>query len=612
MATKEAAPEQPPAASPSAGESHHDAGRSAGLRDPSRSEFWHRVKEHKVVQWTIAYGAAAYTLLHIVEMVASALDWPHLVVRILTLSLIFGIPVAATLAWYHGHRALRRVSGPELAILTVLLIIAGGVLWFIGRPSHDHASAGISAETPALVSKSPSAAALPEKSIAVLPFLDMSEKKDQEYFADGMAEEVIDLLARLPGLKVIGRTSSFQFRSKALDVRSIGAALGVAHVLEGSVRRSGDKVRVTAQLLNTRDGAHEWSETYETRFNDVLSVQDAIASNLARALEVAVGTMATWDTRSETPEAYDLFMQGRQALDTNSEEGCKRAVSLFTQVLQLNPKSTRALVFLARTYTSLGDEGWLPPGDAFGKARQLALRALQVDPNNSGAHVVLAYVHLVYDWDWPEAEREMDVAFKLGQRDGWALSAAAEIASAQAQWSRAEQLVREALAQDPLDPIPHMLLGNWVYVRQGRYAEAEGPIRRALQINPTFGTGRYFLAVCLLMQGRLNEALAEGENELPRDGKYQVQSLVLYAMHRKSESDDALKTAIKQSEADWPMSIARVYAFRGEYDQALMWLERAYQYRDEDLYFIKGDPQLRSMEADPRYKAFLRKMNLPE
>jgi len=152
MATHEAAPEKPPAASPRSSESHDDAVRSAGLRDPSRSAFWQRVKDHKVVQWTIAYGAAAYTLLHIVEMVASALDWPHLVVRILTLSLILGVPVAATLAWYHGHRALRRVSGPELAILTVLLIIAGGVLWFVGRPSHDHVSAGMTAETAAPVS----------------------------------------------------------------------------------------------------------------------------------------------------------------------------------------------------------------------------------------------------------------------------------------------------------------------------------------------------------------------------------------------------------------------------------------------------------------------------
>ncbi len=455
-------------------------------------------------------------------------------------------------------------------------------------------------------------AAISDKSIAVLPFVDMSEKKDQEYFADGMADEILDLLAKIPGLKVIGRTSSFQFKGRNEDLRAIGEKLGAAYVLEGSVRRSGNQMRVTAQLISTVDGAHRWSDTYDSRFDDVLKVQDAIASNLARALEVAVGTLATSDRRADSPQAYDLFLQGMQALDTNTKEGCERAIGLFSQVLQLDPMSARALVALARTYEDLGEQGWMLPKEAFEKARYFALRALQVDPKSGGAHAVLAYVHLIFDWDWAAAEKEIDFAFTYGERSAWALDVAAQIATTLGQWSHAEQFVREALAQDPLDPTAHTLLGYWIFARQGRDAEAEAPLRRVLQLSPNYGSGRYFLAICLLMQGRLQEALDEAQAEQPQDGKYQVSSEVLFAMHRKAESDDALKKAIKQSEGDWPVSIAKVYAFRGERDQALNWLDRAYQFHDEDLYFIKGDPQLRSLDSDPRYKAFLRKMNLPE
>jgi adenylate cyclase len=195
---------------------------------------WERIKAHKVVQWTLAYAAAAYTLLHAAEMVSDALDWPHIIVRVVTLILFLVGPVVATLAWYHGHRAQHRVSGTELSILTVLLVIAGGVLWFVGRPTQERPRE--SSAQPTLVRRT--AAAAPEKSIAVLPFVDMSENKDQEYFADGMAEEILDLLEKVPNLSVIGRTSSFQFKGHSEDLRTIGEELGVANVVEGSVRKA--------------------------------------------------------------------------------------------------------------------------------------------------------------------------------------------------------------------------------------------------------------------------------------------------------------------------------------------------------------------------------------
>jgi adenylate cyclase len=452
----------------------------------------------------------------------------------------------------------------------------------------------------------------PKRSIAVLPFVDLSEKHDQEYFADGMAEEVIDLLAKLPDLHVVGRTSSFQFRGKATDVRSIGAALNVAYVLEGSVRRSGDQIRVTAQLLSGADGTHRWSDTYEAKFEDIFKVQDSIAADLARNLQVSITTLSRNDPLAAHPEAYDLFLKGMQALDIASEEGANRAVALLGEVVRLEPRSPRALATLAYAYSVLGSEGWMAPTEAFGTARRIALKALALDGQNAMAHVVVANVAAIFEWNWTDANRELTTALSLSDRDSVTLVNAAQIASAQGHWDQAHQYVSEALAKDPLFADAYMALGAWVHLRTGKYADAESALRRGLQIRPHWGTGQYFLATCLLMQGRLSEAIVEAQRETPRDGRYQASSAIFFAMQRQKDSDEALRQAIAESGSDWPSSIAKLYAFRNERDKALEWLKRAYEFRDEDLYWIKGDPLLKNLESDPRYRAFLRNMNLPE
>ena len=500
----------------------------------------------------------------------------------------------------------------KAAVLVISAVLAVALAYFVADKfwlSKRVASSTVSMT----VGARSQPAAVPEKSIAVLPFIDLTEKQDQGYLADGMAEEVIDLLARLPGLKVIGRTSSFQFRGKALDVRSIGTTLGVAHVLEGSVRRSGDKVRVTAQLVNTRDGAHEWSDTYETTFDDVLKVQDAIAGSLARALEIAVGEVQIPVARTVSPEAYELFLKGMHAFDIFSQEGNEEAIGLFTQSLQLDSKFAPAAVGIAWAYERTGENGWLPTPEAFGRARANALQALEIDPKLGAAHTVLAAVHLAYDWDWAAAEREIQMAFALGGRDAAGLTTAARIASATDPASeKAVSFLREAIALDPLNAEAHMILGWWVYARTGRFVEAERSMRRGLQIDPRWGSGHFFLALDLITLGRLDDALVAAKEETFEDGQFECLAMIYHAQNRKADSDAALARAIAQNGADWASAIAQVYAFRGESDKALQWLDRAYAQHDEDLYFIKGDPILRALEPDPRYKAFLHKINLLE
>ena len=252
------------------------------------------------------------------------------------------------------------------------------------------------------------------------------------------------------------------------------------------------------------------------------------------------------------------------------------------------------------------------PNETFTLGTQAAEQALKIDPKNGQAHVALANVAAIYEWNWEKAERELDSALRLTGRDTETLVASAQILSGEGQYDRAMKLLHEALAKDPLYTDAYITLGCWIYLRTRKYPEAEEAIRHGLQIRPHWGTGQYWLAISLLQQGKLPEALAEAQREKVQDGKYQATSVVMHAMHRSAESDHALEQAITQNQADWPSSIARVYAFRGQTDEALKWLERAYVFRDEDLYFIKDDPLLQKLETDSRYKAFLRKLNLPD
>jgi TolB-like protein len=451
-----------------------------------------------------------------------------------------------------------------------------------------------------------------DKSIAVLPFTDMSEKKDQEYFADGIAEEVLDRLAQVPGLKVVGRASSFQFKGKSAAPASVGAALGVAYLLEGSVRKEVGHVRVAAQLVEARTGSQRWSNRFDSDLVDVLSVQDTIAAELARALQIAVEVDTAPRTSIKSPEALDAYLRGLQSVDRDTQEGCEAAVAQFQQALALDPTFAPAAIGLARAYAFIGAYAWLPTRVAFERARQAALLAQRLDPKSPSPHVFMAEIHVAYDWDWAGADRELQQAFALGSRDIHGAQIASFLAAARGHWDEALQLGIEAIALDPLNADAYGTLGYEIYLRSGHLVEAEQSFRRALQIAPEYGSGHYFLGVALMLQGHHEAALAEFRKETLDDGQLEGSAMAHFAAGRKAESDAQLAEAIRHNATTWASEIARVYAFRGEKDRAFEWLDRAYEARDEALYFIKGDPLLKNLEGDPRYQAFLRKMNLPD
>jgi TolB-like protein len=451
-----------------------------------------------------------------------------------------------------------------------------------------------------------------DKSVAVLPFTDMSEKKDQEYFADGIAEELLDRLAQVPGLKVVGRASSFQFKGKSADAANVGAALGVAYLLEGSVRREADRLRVAAQLVEARTGSQRWSDRFDSDVVDVLQVQDTIAAELARALQIAVEADTAPRSSVKSPQVLDAYLRGLQFRNRESRESLEAAVVNFQQALTLDPTFAPAANGLAEIYVHIGAQAWLPTRIAFERAREAAELAQRLDPKSAAPHVYLAQVHLYYDWDWAGADRELQQAFALGPRESSGTLTASQLASARGHQVESRELGIGAITLDPLNARAYMILGWKVYLHTGQFAEAEQAVRRGLQIAPKWGSGQYVLGETLLLQGHHEAALTEFRKETLDDGQLEGSALAYYAAGHKTESDAQLAEAIRRNGMSWPSEIARVYAFRGEKDKAFEWLNRAFNDRDGDLYIIKGDPLFKNLEGDPRHKAFLRKMNLLE
>jgi TolB-like protein/DNA-binding winged helix-turn-helix (wHTH) protein len=301
---------------------------------------------------------------------------------------------AAAVAIPSGSR-LPGIVPLALAAALLLALFVGGKSWLSRRTAaveHPQATAAITTG---------------DKSVAVLPFVDMSEQKDQQYFADGTAEEVLDLLAKVPGVRVIGRTSSFQFKGERPDLRTVGSTLGSTYVVEGSVRKSGEQLRVTAQLIDARDGSLLWSQTYDEAVGDVLKIQGQIAAGIVRALQVTIGADHLRPRPIlRTTEAYDAYLRGRYAYDRRDQGGLETAAGYFRQALELDPSSIRAAEWLAMSQLGLSEMGFVPPREGFEKARASVELALKLDPQSGMMYALMASIHVKYDWDWVAAAEE--------------------------------------------------------------------------------------------------------------------------------------------------------------------------------------------------------------
>lgn len=455
-------------------------------------------------------------------------------------------------------------------------------------------------------------AAVSEKSIAVLPFIDMSERKDQEYFSDGLAEELIDRLAHVANLKVIARTSSFQFKGKNDDIRLIGQRLGAANLLEGSVRTSGRRVRVTAQLISASDGSHRWSQTYDRDMQDIFKVQDAIATAVVASLEETIsGPARSQGDRPASPDAYKAVLRGRYFRQKGTKDDAERAVAEFKHALNIDPNNATAAAELARAYNYMGLGGWTPPRQAASEAREAAHRALALDPSLALTHRVLASIAWNYDFDYKTGRAEDRRATELDPdapdvNIGHGLDAIAA-----GHPDLALGYFRKEVDRDPLNPQAwnNLLLAQWDF---GQIAEAMATAKTILELSPQYAGAHCVLGQLLLDQRKPAEALAEMHAETDEASRAACVPDALWELGRHAEADTMLADAEMKYADVAATGFATSYARRSDRDAAFAWLDRAVQNREPYVTMIKSDWTLRSLHDDPRWAALLKKLNLPE
>jgi len=454
-------------------------------------------------------------------------------------------------------------------------------------------------------------------SIAVLPFADLSPEKNQEYFCDGMAEEIIDALSKIGGIRVVARTSSFAFKGKQQDIREIGKKLNVAAVLEGSVRKDGNRLRVTAQLNSVADGYHLWSETYERELKDVFTVQDEISRAIVNTLQLKLsGRGIQTNSSPESVETYELYLQGRYHWRRWRTEGAEQAIHYFEAAIQKDPKYAPAYAGVAYSYCWLGFFGAVPPTEAMPKARQAAEKALALDDSLAAAHTALAYVKALYEFDWPVAEREFKRAIELNAGDADAHFGYG-IAYLSPQ-GRLEDTVREmqlASDLDPLSPVQANYLGL-AYQFVGRRAEAIAQYKRALDLDPNFVEARLHLANAYLDPGRFKDFYAELDRAQAIWGDSRIDPTRAFGMAlegRKAEALELVHKCEKPGTGAFVQStyIANVYAVLGDKEQMYTWLEKAYADRDGMLVYANKQGCYRPYRSEPRFVALLRKLGLP-
>ena len=463
-------------------------------------------------------------------------------------------------------------------------------------------------------------------SIAVLPFVNRSRSEDDEYFSDGLADEIRNMLAKIRGLRVAARTSSFRFKGGKEDLATIGQKLNVAALLEGTVRKSGNNVRISVHLLKVSDGYHLWAETYDRTLDDIFAVQDDIAQSVVRELREKllgekVDSKAGGEVRAEValaakgrgtnPEAHRLCLQAQYFAARGSREDMLKASGYLERALELDSAYALAWARLGRSHMRAADMGWVEAEVGHKRGRELVEHALSLEPDLAEGHASLGWTRMVMDWDWSGAEASFRRAQELMPGNTVVLSYASAMASNRGRLEEAIEIAHRGVDQDPLSSLSYITLGLMLY-RAGSFADAEKAFRVGIELSPQRANIRAYLAFVLLAQRRADEALAVALEEPEGCFRLEALAVIHHVAGRQKEADTALRELIETMADTAAYQIASVYAVRHEPDSAFEWFERAYRLRDTGLAEMKSNPRLRSLHGDPRWPEFLEKVGLRE
>jgi TolB-like protein/Tfp pilus assembly protein PilF len=586
------------------------------------SEFLQRLKQRKLVQWAIAYVAAAFALLQGIDIVAQQFGWPESVRRGITLALVVGFFVTLVVAWYHGERGAQRVSGTELIIIGLVLALGGGLLWRFAAVSRLP-------ETKA-ASSQPNDHKTLTNSVAVLAFDNLSDDKGSEYFSDGISEELLTVLQKIPGLHVAARTSAFSFKGKNATAQEIGQKLGVAHLVEGSVRKAGDVVRIAARLTQANTGEEQWSENYTRNLKDVFAVQTEIAQTIVEQLRGELtGGAANSTTKAEIQaevraaekggtknvEAHEAYLQGRFFANRHSEKETDQARAAYEHAVELDPKFALAWAGLAQTHvwdcnyaTEGGQKGF---NDHLAAAREALERALVLEPDLPEALFARAMVQTNFDYDWKGAAETLRRALALAPQDSALLMEAGNLANARGEKIQALEFDRRAVALDPVNAQARAFLAGNLSV-SGKLGEARTEYERVTELNPSAPNSHGGVGLSYLLEGKFEEAATAAQRDAADWARLLIVSCARWAQKRIPESDAALAELIANTSETGAYQIAEAYGYRNDKDHAFEWLERARRQRDAGLPGLRTDTLLPNLHDDPRWNAFLRTMGLAD
>jgi TolB-like protein/Tfp pilus assembly protein PilF len=589
--------------------------------------FFAELKRRNVYKVAVAYAVVGWLLIQIATQVFPFLEIPNWVVRLVIALVAIGFPIALIIAWAfeltpqgikraedidprdsRSGQVLPAGSGSKNRTWIYVAVIGAALsvgLFFIGRYTASRTS-WTEREHPPAVAASPA-----QKSIAVLPLLNESGDPKDEYFSDGLSEELIAALAQIRELKVIGRSSSFRFKDRKEESKTIGEKLGVSTVLEGTVRKQGERVRIVAELINAADGIELWTRTFDRELKDIFAVQQEIAKAVADSLKVTLlgaETTSVQEAATKSVEAHNAYLQGHFYFQRRNLEDYRKAVVYFDQATQIDPYYAIAYAERSEAWSQIGDLS--RDKSAWPKARSDAEKAVALAPALSEAHAALGWVRFFVEWKFAEGLSELQRAKEISPANPTANDLLARVIVYLGKLDEAEQQARQAVELDPLSYPPQNNLARVLFIRR-KLDEADAAARKAAELQPAAASSHRFQVLVAVQRGDGETALREAQLEPDPGYRRFVLALAHHVRGDRAAADAALADLIANGRDQLAYQIAQVYAVRGEKDKAFEWLQISFDTHDTGTLGLLIDPLLHGLRDDPRYKALVAKMNFP-
>jgi serine/threonine-protein kinase len=572
--------------------------------------FFAELKRRNVYKVAVAYAVVGWLVIQISSTVLPTFHAPEWVVQTLVVLVALGFPIALVIAWAfemtpEGMKRTADVSADEVRTMPYwskkkfagfvigLAVIAAALLIFqLLRGARSTSAGNVS-----------------NKSIAVLPLLNESGNPQDEYFSDGLSEELIAALAQIRELKVIGRSSSFRFKDRKEEPKAIGEKLGVATLLEGTVRKQGDRVRIVAELINAADGIELWTRTFDRELKDIFAVQQEIAAAVASSLKATLlGADQRVSANPKTAEAHNAYLQGHYYFQRRNLEDYRKAIGHYEEAIRLDPDYALAYAERSEAWTLVGDltgEG----KTAWPKARTDAEKAVAIAPTLAEAHAALGWVRFFTEWRFAEGLSELKRAKELAPANPTANDLLARVIVYLGRLDEAEKQARQAAELDPLASAPHNNLARVLWY-EGKLDEADAVARKAAELQPNSASSRRWQVLVAIQRGDKETALREAQLEPDESYRRFELAVAQYARGDRTAADAALADLIANHQG-LDYQVAQVYAVRGEKEKAFEWLQIAFDNHDTGMLALLVDPLLNSLRDDPRYKNLLTKMAFP-